>query len=621
MTSRTSQEPEPSVTPPENGKQIALLRFLKATMTLPAQVTFYASALAAIALVPGIALPPALTVLASGIGVNAISSILENIAKGQDIPDNEICRQIQEAIKTSQIDKLLTTDEFQRTIAKLVRRQDLMKYALEKREFAIVERLTDQYSEYKVLFSELRVQISDILLELQKLNAHVMLDKDMHHNTQVDSVALATISRFVGQPIEVMQKAVEAELNKKNDFNSTHVETNQKTLLSRLSDGRVTKLLADYYSSDILGQGGLSLYSFLVDGYKVETHVATKPKWLQIDVPLSTPHDVSTSENFQLIKMDVVNKHVDNIDLVASLLASVIAKGQKSWNAPIYRLGNIAIKSGHVDAVFAAVKYYDYRFTVGLLVDELIEALTVENFDPIMILANKSKFFPLREQLLASGSQLINLNDRICAGGTPVCLAIARPAPYKDFAIPIQRRSGLVFDAPRMVSVVPKAFHSHVIDESAEINLSSTIFRELFEELFKGEEMEKLENTNHLTHDWYFEKMESMRYFLDHNGTYNVECTCFGFNLVQGNYEFGSLLAIRDEYYWNNYKSSMEKMWEYSNIERFVSSRNPAEISDAILNLPWTGEGLFSFVEGLRRLEKIDPSRVNLPKIEITSKG
>jgi hypothetical protein len=63
--------------PQTQDKHAALLRLLKAALTLPAQITFYASALGAIALMPQADLPTTLAAIASTVGVKTLSSILE----------------------------------------------------------------------------------------------------------------------------------------------------------------------------------------------------------------------------------------------------------------------------------------------------------------------------------------------------------------------------------------------------------------------------------------------------------------------------------------------------------------------------------------------------------------
>ena len=69
-------------------KRAALLKVLKATTTMPARVTFYAAALGAILLIPGVGLPPALAAIASSVGVEALGSILERVARGEEVGED-----------------------------------------------------------------------------------------------------------------------------------------------------------------------------------------------------------------------------------------------------------------------------------------------------------------------------------------------------------------------------------------------------------------------------------------------------------------------------------------------------------------------------------------------------
>src|SRR5687767_11576864 len=99
-------------------RQSALIRILKVTATLPAQVTFYASALGAIALIGGANVPASLATLAGGVGVNVLSSILERVARGEEISDTEILEQIKAAIEESGIEQQLAIRDTQVMIAR-----------------------------------------------------------------------------------------------------------------------------------------------------------------------------------------------------------------------------------------------------------------------------------------------------------------------------------------------------------------------------------------------------------------------------------------------------------------------------------------------------------------------
>ena len=141
-------------------KRSALLRILKTTTTLPAQVTFYASALGAIALIAGADLPSGLGVLAAGVGVNTLSSILEKVAKGAEVSDGEILAQIKVAIEESHIAEELKLRDMQTMIAKLFRQNDLLKFAIHNEEYLILQRLAEQAKTYESFIDELHDDLS-----------------------------------------------------------------------------------------------------------------------------------------------------------------------------------------------------------------------------------------------------------------------------------------------------------------------------------------------------------------------------------------------------------------------------------------------------------------------------
>jgi tetratricopeptide (TPR) repeat protein len=155
--------------PSPEQKQSALLRILKATTSLPAQITLYASALGAIALTAGADLPPVLAAVAGGVGVNALSNILERVARGEDLSDEEICSQLQAAIDDSTIGRLLTEEEFQRAVARLHHWQASIAYAIDQHEAAVAQRLAEQTRQYAALTAEVRAGFATVLEELAAL--------------------------------------------------------------------------------------------------------------------------------------------------------------------------------------------------------------------------------------------------------------------------------------------------------------------------------------------------------------------------------------------------------------------------------------------------------------------
>ncbi|MCL4528203.1 MAG: NB-ARC domain-containing protein [Chloroflexi bacterium] len=154
-------------------KQSALWRVLKATTSLPAQMTFYGSALGAIALIGGSSLPAGLGMLAAGVGVNALSSILERLAKGDNVSENEIQDKVIAAIEESHIAEKLAARETQVMIAKLFRRHDLLNSALQNHEYFILQRLTEQAQAYESFVAELRDELSTLYVLISAMFAEL----------------------------------------------------------------------------------------------------------------------------------------------------------------------------------------------------------------------------------------------------------------------------------------------------------------------------------------------------------------------------------------------------------------------------------------------------------------
>jgi hypothetical protein len=111
---------------------------------------------------------------------------------------------------------------------------------------------------------------------------------------------------------------------------------------------------------------------------------------------------------------------------------------------------------------------------------------------------------------------------------------------------------------------------------------------------------------------------EPMRWLLDVPGRLRTECTGFGLNLVSGNYEFAGLVVAEDEEFWSRFAGDIESNWESFGL-RLYSSLDGELISKLVMDEAWTNEGLFAFLQGLRRLREIGVSRVSLPAVEVVS--
>lgn len=88
-------------------------------------------------------------------------------------------------------------------------------------------------------------------------------------------------------------------------------------------------------------------------------------------------------------------------------------------------------------------------------------------------------------------------------------------------------------------------------------------------------------------------------------------------NIVTGNYEFPCLIIIDDEEWWDRYGRQVEANWETLRIRRY-SSLDTAGLAALATDPTWSNEGLFAFLEGLRRLAVIDiAGRTAAPAVEV----
>lgn len=184
--------------------QAALLRILQTTLKHSAQVTFYASALGAIALMVSsgaVTAVPVLATLAGGIGVNALSDILGRIAKGESVEDQEIEQVVRQAINDSGIEQLLTQTDFQIGISRLLREQRHLRFAIQHQEVAIAERLIGEYKRHTVILVELKDEFREFHDDIS-----VHLD-DLSGDTQT----IISLLKQVLNLIDLLQKAPSQE--------------------------------------------------------------------------------------------------------------------------------------------------------------------------------------------------------------------------------------------------------------------------------------------------------------------------------------------------------------------------------------------------------------------------
>jgi transcriptional regulator with XRE-family HTH domain len=384
--------------------------------------------------------------------------------------------------------------------------------------------------------------------------------------------------------------------------------------------------LASYYRDPSPSDVGAMFYRAHVSGRPLTLSILVRRDWLDVAVKLD-----SDQEDFRLAA-STPSAHLDRLEgtpLTAALdrLAEVEVSGTVVINSPIYRLLDVAITRHRLKATVALADFASYALTMDLLETELVTALmtasarTPDITDP----ADVAPHLPLRQTYLPTVTSALALSDRLCAGGPVALLAAARGLRRgqgeRDFVLLVQERSARVLNVTGRLAVVPKAFHGPTVEATEEARLSASLEREVEEELLGRQDLEQLTEGSYRRADPFHPDhlSEPMRWLIDrrHTDAYRVECVGFGVNMITGNYEFPCLIVIDDEEWWARFGGQVEANWEIARIRRY-SSRDTAGLQALAMDPRWSNEGLFAFLEGLRRLAELDTvSRLALPRIDV----
>ncbi|MGH3975455.1 MAG: helix-turn-helix transcriptional regulator [Pseudonocardiaceae bacterium] len=371
----------------------------------------------------------------------------------------------------------------------------------------------------------------------------------------------------------------------------------------------VAHALSGYYG-DRYDQG-LGTYSVRYDGRDVATSIVTRSEWLDSACPLTPAHDrlmlARLSPDYPMEVDDLAAKHA------IRRLVEAIAVDVRLVDAPIYRLLSIDVNRGSIDGEVGLASFVEYALTMDLLEGELLDAIARD-------VTPRPGALPLRDRYLPDSSFVFDMSSRLCAGGVVALCAIARPAdPYRggaDYVLLIQERSGQVLNAAGQLAVIPKGFHEPLADYRADARVGATLRREMEEELFGRSDIDSTISRHIAVAPMHPSRLSKPMLWLSENPDAMImECTGFGLNLVSGNYEFGALVVIDDEEFWHRYGGHIEANWECAGL-RLYSSLDRELLTELIADERWNNEGLFSLLQGLRRLEELGGKRVNSPAIE-----
>lgn len=362
---------------------------------------------------------------------------------------------------------------------------------------------------------------------------------------------------------------------------------------ARVGRAEVAQALADYYGCAALG--------YECDGRALSTSILAQRGWLDLACPL-----MPDSDRFALASAAEAARGAHVEPRAVDRLAEAVALGVRITDASVYRLMDIEVRPGAISGTMGLASFVEYALTTDLLEGELVDAIA----------AGERTALELRDRYLPDVESVLNVADRLCAGGALALCAIARPADaYRgpDYALLVQERSAHVLNAPRRLSVIPKAFHQPLADVAADTPIRATLLREMEEELFGRQDVDSTAGEQRAAVPMHPERLsEPMAWLLDDPERLRTECTGFGLNLVSGNYEFASLVVVEDEEFWTRFGGHIEANWEASGL-RLYSSLDRQLLAELAADESWSNEGLFALLQGFRRLNEIGDDRVNLP--------
>lgn len=391
---------------------------------------------------------------------------------------------------------------------------------------------------------------------------------------------------------------------------------------ARVSRQAVADALIDFYDSGEALEGAEpSFYRghLGLGGPHLDLSILTAPKWLDAAVELGTP-----AESFEFVpppQTDHTQLSPLAIHAALQRLAEVETTETVLVNNPLYRLLDVEMQPGYIAATLTSTDFLTYALTADLLEAELVQALAEPQRPRAHALAER---LPLRRLYLPTTTAALELRARNCVGGPAALLAIARAATAhhgRDYVLVVQERSPRVLNVTGKLAVIPKAFHQPLVEQAGEVALSMTLQRELEEELLGRQDLEDLSPDAQRRADplHVSSQSEAMRWLYDRRNTpiYRVECVGFGLNMVTGNYEFPSLIVIEDEEWWDRYGHEVEANWETMRTRRYSSLDRRGLVALAT-DPTWSNEGLFAFLEGLKRLSRSDvDGRVAAPLFEV----
>ncbi len=383
----------------------------------------------------------------------------------------------------------------------------------------------------------------------------------------------------------------------------------RRSAVKKASSGSLASFIKSYYSSNEKGKDSC-WYHFSLGDDEIRTASFTKSEWLGCPIQISESNSSS-----ELIEMPLPEVSIPK-NTTLKLINDSTCIGARLWNGAIYRLYAFNPHKTTGTWLFSEIDFYSYRFTYGLLYDELLRTLWEFDFELDKVLTKSNDLLPLRKRLMPDVHSIYSFGDRICASAIEVLFAIARPAPNNEFTIVTNVRSNEVSEGQYMRHVIPAGFHEPSCSISKETNPFCTLFRELYEELFKGDEVEK--GVKRMSWDFFFHLPGPMNWLHDHPNSWHLEFLDLSLSAITGAACIGYLFVIHDPLFYEKYWQFLEGRWETKSLD-LISSKKEQEVIAQLNKTDWLPQGLMVCAEGLRRLKQLYPERCNYPDIIRTS--
>ncbi|MEP7246002.1 MAG: RelA/SpoT domain-containing protein [Gammaproteobacteria bacterium] len=403
-----------------------------------------------------------------------------------------------------------------------------------------------------------------------------------------DLARIAQLAKLSFDDVETVlgprQSETEAQRRRRHDEQRNDLEASSKK-------GDFDRALNTFYASP---DGKLARYGISFRGGNVWTSIFSAPESVGMKMAAN-----ELKCEFATILPDPSERGITG-EVVLEAVRVVRDRGARFWNAPMFRLRNIDFERPQ-SLQFSITDFFSYRFVSGTLEDELWEAL---------LAAPAATSLKERASYLPSGT-LEDVSRRTCAGGVAALFAFRRKE-LDDFGILLSARSTEVADAPGHMSIVPKAAHGPVVGNyDEEVKIYRTIIREIYEEIFGGDDAERVPGET--AADWYVDRCPAVKELVDGTAGCQVNVTSIGIDTKQGNYLVTALIAVDSPDYWVKHEAAMTHMWEHkSRKPTIISSKDTSALVRAITDYEWSHDALVGYCEGLLELKRLFPDAVDI---------